>query len=323
MFTANSNRFATKFFSVLYLVGIQFTGFAQKTRDENEEPEAPKTRALYITAPKLMDTNKYTYQLNVLWGDSTMASATDRKTYRTITRDEEFERYELTTKSDSVVYAFLTIKERKSYNHYVTLPEEIKVTEETVEYTMRPIDEEIVKGYFKYEYVSAFNEFREDFRDEWEYIKSDWESHVLYVSYYQGRRTFGEILYGPARYTEDGSIKDMFKRHRSTSPSTVAGPAIGAEFNFKWREGDFIWGPKIGIQGSTRFVNGGIHFVYYTDFTGGGLYLKPRVGINLGCPFLNISYARAIRLGGYHFGTRVNKHQVCLNVIVPLKLEEW
>lgn len=136
-----------------------------------------------------------------------------------------------------------------------------------------------------------------------------WEGSLLYGSYYQGQRSYFELMYGPA--------KVFWKMPHA--PLLHSGPALGFEFNTRWQKDNFILGPKLGWQISTSIMNAGLHFVYYTDFDKGSLFLKPRIGINPLYSFINISYAYSIPLTSDYFGERINRHQLCLNFMIPVK----
>ncbi|MDX2359430.1 MAG: hypothetical protein QNK23_01395 [Crocinitomicaceae bacterium] len=135
------------------------------------------------------------------------------------------------------------------------------------------------------------------------------QSKILTVSYYQGHQPYGDITFS---FSELGGFHGY--------PLVLFGPAIGTEFNFEWNS-DFILGPKVGGYFSTAIFNFGLFAVAYTDFDKASWYLKPRIGLNPLTPFVNISYEYAIRLSPNHFGTRINVHQLSINLNIPLHLD--
>ena len=196
---------------------------------------------------------------------------------------------------------------------FVYLDTVICLNKDTVWFNIPPIENaaEIIS------YLEAADEaYRQEHKGEdfHDFIHS-FQSRYLTLSYFQGHRPFGEISFGTAYYAE-------MKKNLFTGPDgagLIAGPTIGSEFNFRWNSNEFILGPKLGFNVSTRIINFGMHLIYYTDFKKGSLFLTPRVGICPGNPYVNFSYAYGFRLGQDKFGTAINRHQFCLFFYIPLK----
>jgi hypothetical protein len=196
---------------------------------------------------------------------------------------------------------------------YVYLDTVISVNADTLRFVIPPIDNPAEIIAFLAEEDRKYQEAHkgEAFRSFVNY----WESRFLYVSYYQGNRPFAEVLFGPARYLE--MPEQVFKG--PDVPAVILGPQAGAEINFNWDPDKLIIGPKLGVAVCNRTIAMGLHFIYYTDFDRGQLFLTPRLGFSPWSPFVNFAYAYSMRLGKDKFSGAVNRHQFCLIFNLPLK----
>lgn len=266
-------------------------------------------RVLVVTCPELLDTKKYTHKLaarnrfsiNPFFGHEPKH---DGQVCNFVLKPNIFGVFD-----DTLVNVEFSIrKSNKPGYYYYHWNESVNMVKDTIYLEIPPFEsKEKIELDLKNQYKGkAFS-----------YFINSFESNFIYVSYYQGYKPFGEILYAPSRFQE-GARRIPFKRSMLYYEN-IWSFTFGSEFNFKWNRDAFILGPKIGTQYSTKFINYGLHAVYYTDFNKGVICLKPRIGFNPNTPYVNISYAYGIRLGPNYFGREINTHQLCLNFIIPLK----
>ncbi len=293
-------------------------GVIKKLPSELVFQEMTDLKVLQINVSKLYEEEDHDHFLDVSFPTGSPVTYTDYETTRNIQERDHTETYRVIRTPDSLVQVKLRIWHKTKYRRLNPIDTLIRLHRDTTIFNLR-IDSLELKEEFKQKRKDSRVKSRRYVSNNLKDLFQDWESIVAYTSYYQGHRPFGEVLFGTGRY---GLFRRLLQRSGG-QPGHIYGPAIGTEFNFSWRENDFILGPKIGFQASSLLANAGLHFVYYTDFNQGVLYVKPRVGINLLCPFLNLSYSYAIRLGPNYFGTRVNQHQFCLNAILPIRLWEY
>lgn len=281
---------------------------------------AYKTRTLYIKIPSHLNFEKYDYELKTNYvnysRDMSACSFYFLKSEGEVVRCDLRSDYEGKFE-DTVVYINFSVKMFKYRGTYVSHHAPVLVKSDSVLFIIPELpDEPTIDSILKAQNKAFNKEHRgEDFTE----AMTDWKSYFIYANLYQGNRLYGEISFSNARYSE---VPTSFLS-RYTEPGWIRGPVYGAEFNFLWRKQDFILGPKIGFQITTRYVNLGLSAVYYTDFTQGSFCLKPRIGMNPGIPWVNFSYEYAIRFGPDIFGNRINRHQFSVYFLIPLKLEEY
>jgi hypothetical protein len=276
-------------------------------------------RVLLVTCPAPIYPNDYSYELYATYEPVLGAYASyyypvnnyfvaDRRTVEYEIRGNYYGNF-----PDTLVRIGCEIKHNEKYGTYLHLDTVISVNADTVRFVIPPIDNasEII-AYLaeedrKYQEAHKGEAFRS--------FVNYWESRFLYVSYYQGNRPFAEVLFGPARYLE--MPEQVFKG--PDVPAIILGPQAGTEINFNWDPDKLILGPKLGVAVCNRTIAMGLHFIYYTDFDRGQLFLTPRIGFSPWSPFVNFAYAYSMRLGKDKFGGAINRHQFCLIFNIPLK----
>lgn len=261
-----------------------------------------KNRLIIVKCPKLVNTNTFKYSVSARSAEDRYDRlCTNGKYFCDYEVKNDFQEIEVVIPSyykDSNVLIHFEIELVNGHWYYWDYPDTlVEMTSDTVCLDLQPINEKALK--WKYT--------KKKFEDFW-----DWgilQSKIVTVSYYQGYKPYGEIMFS---LSEVASIHDW-------NPA-MFGPAIGTEFNFQWRN-NFILGPKVGFYYSTFLFNVGLHAVTYTDFERTSLFLKPRIGINPLTAKFNISYAYGIPLTKNHFGKHVNTHQISLNFNIPLYID--
>lgn len=289
------------------------------------EAQGYSKRYLFVTIPKNLDFQKYHFELKTNYTNSYKTPGGCSYNFIHKIPGEVF-KCQISGYNgiydDTMMTVEFIVRTWSLGEGYSTHWAHVEVKSDSVFYTIPELpDQAIIDSVIRAKEKAKRKAYRQnrDYGEDFMDFMTSWDSRFLYVNFYQGNRLFGEVSFGPARYEE---VPTSFLS-RSTEPGWIRGPVYGAEFNFLWRKNDFILGPKIGFQITTRYLNLGLSAVYYTDFTQGSFCLKPRIGMNPGIPWVNFSYEYAIRFGPDVFGNRINRHQFSVYFLIPLRLEEY
>lgn len=278
--------------------------------------DGPGPAYLYLKVPSNSNVKKYSYQLLTKY-----VNKCDTRVgcmFSTIDQPGQVIICEL---EDTLVDLQFIVKKRWGHGEYLHHSIRLEINADSVFYAIPDLPDEAAIDVYLSDKEKIYQ--KEERREGFKNFMTDWKSYFLYVNFFQGNRPYGEVSFSNARYSlvtvRHGSF---FRGSTSHEPGFIRGLTYGAEFNFLWRKNDFILGPKIGFQIAGRYTNLGLSGVYYTDFTHGLFCIKPRIGINPKIPWVNFSYEYAIRCGYNYFGNRINRHQVSVYFVIPLRVKE-
>lgn len=316
IFTSNLCRLKNQLFLLLCLLWLSNDSMG------SVNPGFDRAR-VFIRIPSNINAKKYTYELSVKFVNKTGGPF---GSYKPTIKDPgqviscEIWKDDVAEYEDTLLNVQFSVHRKGWEVQYVHHQVCLKIHADSVFYAIPELPEEDVLDSILEERGKIYRkeQRREDFKD----FMTNWKSYLLEVNFHQGNRSYGELSFSNARYNKVTPFRYWFKRYHPEVPGFIRGPVYGAEFNFLWVTNEFIVGPKIGFQITNRVVNLGLSAVYYTDFTHGVFCLKPRIGLNPLIPWVNFSYEYAIRCSPDYFGNRINRHQLSVYFLIPLRLKE-